>query len=331
MKIHRLSGLNELARHDRAERRSRTVAQTAIALVMCAALGSCAALEKFNDYDMTGGSSKADYEALEGRRAPEPQARGDEPPIPNFQAVLAAPTAPELADTRRVSIAVTDTTPVRDILIELARKAQVDLELDPRISGGVIMTATDRPFIDVIARIAELAELRYTFDRNVLKIQIDDAYLEQYRMDMLNITRTSSSSASSSTDAASASQAIGGGGGGGSNKSESSVSTSTNSDFWTDIGKNIGQIMSGIQTRRTAVAEGLSATFVPQAENPPAAPAAAVPAAGRTAAAGGAAAPGGPAGLIAQAAGLGNRQAQLDANLAMDKATGDLTDFLHQS
>ena len=64
--------------------------------------------------------------------------------------MLAAPSAPELADTRRVSIAVTETVPVRDILIELARKAQVDLELDPRISGGIIMTATDKPFIDVV-------------------------------------------------------------------------------------------------------------------------------------------------------------------------------------
>ena len=49
---------------------------------------------------------------------------------------------------------------MRDILIELARKASVDLELDPRISGGIIMTATDRPFIDVIERICDLADLR---------------------------------------------------------------------------------------------------------------------------------------------------------------------------
>ena len=33
-----------------------------------------------------------------------------------------------------------------ELALELARKAQVDLEMDPRISGGVIMTATDRPF-----------------------------------------------------------------------------------------------------------------------------------------------------------------------------------------
>lgn len=327
MKMHRLTSPQKFAAAFGRGINARAGAQTAMAILLSAALGSCGIMDKYNDFDLSSGSSKQDYENLEGRRAPAPQARGEEPPIPNFQGVLAAPTAPELADTRRVSIAVTETTPVRDILIELARKAQVDLELDPRISGGIIMTATDRPFIDVIARISELAELRYTFDRNVLKIQIDDPFLEQYRMDMLNLRRSATSSASSSTDAASAAQSIGGGGGGGgNNKSESSVSTTTTSDFWADIGKNIDQIMGGIQTRRTARAEGLNATFIPQAEKPAAAPAPAQKPAAAAPGGGGAGAAGGAAGTIAQAAALGNRQQQqqqqLDANLAMDKAGG---------
>ncbi len=311
MKMHRLTRLA-----------ARFAAQTAMTL-LCGLLVSCAAVEKYNDYDAAGGQNKAEYEALAGRRAPAPQARGEEPPIPNFASVLAAPSAPELADVRRVSIAVTETTPVRDILIELARKAQVDLEMDPRIAGGIIMTATDRPFIDVIGRIAELAELRYSFERNVLKVQVDDPYLEQYRMDMLNVTRTSSSSASSSTDASSAGQSIGASGGssGGSNKSETAISTSTNSDLWSDIGKNVAQIMANIQTRRTTTtaAEGLNATFVPQAEKQAASPAAAAPAA---AAAQGSAGTPAAGGLVAQAAGLSNRQSQLDANLAMASPAG---------
>jgi len=183
------------------------------AIALCVALGACSTKDgRFNDFDIGGGATKKDYESLLDRRAPaDKEANANEPPIPGFQSVLAAPSAPELADIRCVSIAVTETTPVRDILIELARKAQVDLELDPRISGGIIMTATDRPFIDVIARIADLAELRYKFERNVLKVEIDDPYLEQYRMDILNITRQSTSSASSSTDAASSSVGTAGG------------------------------------------------------------------------------------------------------------------------
>lgn len=288
---------------------------------ICAMLGSCAGPIAYNDFDTAGGISKKDYESLLGRRGPAPEAGADvssaatpggEPPIPSFQSVIAAPSAPELADTRRVSIAVTETTPVRDILIELTRKANVDLEMDPRISGGVIMTATDRPLIEVVERIAELAELRVRFERNILRVEVDDPYMEQYQLDVLNQTRTSTSTATSSTDAQSASQALGaGGGGGGSNKSDTSVSSNSSSNFWGDIATNIGQILGAIQTRRTYRTETISATFVPEADVGTA-----------VAPAGGGAKPaaGGPAGAVSQALGLARNQqsaqAQIDANVA---------------
>lgn len=292
--------------------RGPALAQTALALVLSAALASCADLKDFSGYDARRDLSKEQYKGLENREPPGPQQRGAEPPIPSFQSVLAAPSAPELADTRRVSISVTETVPVRDILIELARKAQVDLEMDPRISGGIIMTVTDRPFADVIGRIAELAELRYKFERNTLKVEIDDPYLEQYRMDMLNIVRTATSSAGSSTDAASTASAVGsGGGGGGGNKSSSSIDSQTSSDFWKSIGDNISQLLAEIQSRRgPAAAAPVDATFVPEQQKP-AAPTGGAPAAAP-------AAGGGGAGLVGQAAALGaGRQAQLDANVAL--------------
>lgn len=266
--------------------RKATRVRSSVALIaVCAVLSSCANEIPFNEFDTSAGIGKKEYEDLLGRRGASPVngSSGSEPPIPDFQSVIAAPSAPELADTRRVSIAVTETTPVRDILIELARRGSVDLEMDPRITGGIIMTATDRPFAEVIQRIAELAELRYRFERNVLRVELDDPYIEQYRMDVLNMTRDSSSSAASSTDASSVAQAIGagGGGGGGGNNSSSTVSSSTNSDFWNAIGANIDQVLTGVQLRRFIRAEGVEAAFVPEAQAPAApAPAAAAPAAG---------------------------------------------------
>jgi MSHA biogenesis protein MshL len=318
MTMHRLTSPQKFAAAFGRGSNARAVAQTAMALLLCSALGSCGMMEKYNDFDLAGGSSKKDYENLEGRTAPVPQARGDEPPIPGFQSVLAAPSAPELADTRRVSIAVTETTPVRDILIELARKAQVDLEMDPRVSGGVIMTATDRPFIEVVGRIADLAELRYTYERNTLKVELDDPYLEQYKVDVINLKRDATSTAGSSSDAASAGQAVGGGGGAAGNKSSSSVSMTTSWDFWGTIGNNLDQIMAGIQSRRGTPASAITAAFVPEAEKPAPAPATAAPAAGGAGA--GAAAPGGAAGVLGKAAALGARQQQLDATMAQDAA-----------
>ncbi len=262
-----------------------------------------------NEFDPAGGATKKDYESLENRR-PVNETAAAEPPIPQLQSVLAAPAAPELADTRRVSIAVTETTPLRDIFIELARKAQVDLELDQRVTGGIIMTATDRPLIDVVDRIAELAELRYRFENNILHVEIDDPYLEQYHLDVLNLARSTTSNISSSTDATSTAQAIGGGGAAGNNKSDTTVSSSSKADFWGSVTTNVRSILTGIKSRRPLQSAPISATYVPTPDEAAAAQDSSTekpPTAG-----------GKVAGMLAQAQGLQKRQSQLDANLAQD-------------
>lgn len=297
-----------------------------VALVAIAAmLSSCGTMGTINDYEPAGDATKKDYEGLLGRRGAEKapgMSAGSEPPIPGFQSVVAAPSAPELADTRRVSISVTETTPVRDILIELARRSGVDLELDPRIAGGIIMTATDRPFIEVIDRIAQLAELRYKLERNTLRVEIDDPFLEQYRMDVLDVSRTATSDAGSSSDASTVAAALGsgGGGGGGGNKSSTSVTSSSRTNFWTTIGQNIGEILTSIQSRRSIQQAAIDASFTPEAAPAQGAATAAPAAGGAGAGAGGGPARSGAAALPAQAAALTQgRQQQLDSLLQQDQ------------
>lgn len=263
----------------------------------------------------------------------------DGPPIPPFHSVLAAPSAPEVADTRRVSIAVTETVPLRDVLIELARRAEVDLELDPRISGGIIMNATDRPFAEVIERIAALAELRYRLDRNVLRIEIDDPYLEQYRMDVLNQTRTSTGSVTSSTDPSSASQALGSGGArGGNNNSSSSISRQSQNNFWANISASISQILNSIQSRRGDAARDVGASYTPNLTNttsatsqPPTSTAAVSPAGQQGAAGNQAVATAGPPTTPAtQSTGGGLRGAGTSGNFSINAQAGIVTVFANR-
>lgn len=221
-------------------------------------LASCA---QYSDYDPSSGLQKEDYEALLNRRAPEQDTKMEEPPIPDFQPVLAAPSAPELADVRRVSIAVTDATPLRDILIELARKAGVDLEMDPRISGGIIYTATDRPFVEVIERIAELGELRYEFRNNSLKIEVDDPYIDYYRLDYPDLTRSASSTSQTTTDVSDAIQ--GASGGSGTSQSDVSVASSSSSDFWASVGEGIESILNATNTTQGNAEANQEEAFVP--------------------------------------------------------------------
>ena len=132
--------------------------------------------------------------------------------------------------------------------------------MDPRITGGVIYTETDRPFIEVIDRIAELGSLRYEFRNNSLKIEIDEPYIDYYRLDYPDITRSASSTSQTTTDVSNAIQ--GASGGSGTSQSDVSVSSSTDSNFWASVGEGIQQILAATNTRTSNSAEQ-SQAFVP--------------------------------------------------------------------
>ena len=213
----------------------------AVLLSAALALSACSNFNDFTQFDPKGNLDKSDYESLISRKGAAQEAMVGEPPIPDLQPVIAAPGVPELADTRRVSIAVAETTPLRDLFIELARKAGVDLKLDPGIEGGIIYSANDRPFLEVIENIVELAELRYDFEGNVLTIERDTPYFEYYQVNYPNQTRSASTTAASSVNLSDLVSI--GGGGGATNSSEISLQSESQANFWQTIEEDIGAIL----------------------------------------------------------------------------------------
>lgn len=205
-------------------------------LVGCDGLGN----RYFNDnVDPAGKLSRADFEKLRDR-APPP-ALAPAPPIPALQPVLTNPQPPLGGADRLVSLTVTDSVPLKDVLIELARRADVDLQMDPRISGGIVFTAREQPFSVVLERISDLAGLRYSIRDGFLRIELDEPFHTSYRLDVLNLRRNTTSNVSISTNVFAA---VGGGSGGGGNNSTSSVSAESNSDPWEEIQRNLTQIMA---------------------------------------------------------------------------------------
>lgn len=187
------------------------------------------------------------------------------PPIPDIAEILAAPRPPKLGEMQLVSIAVTDDVPLKDVLIELARLADVDIEIDAGIQGGVSFRAKERPFNEVIERIADLAGLRYSMKNGVLRVERDTPYVEIYHMDFLNIDRTTSSSVSISTNVLSSGGVTGGGGGGLNTGSSASISSKTEGDFWKQFEAGLKQILAFKPTSRlsTTTSGGAPAGAVP--------------------------------------------------------------------
>jgi len=141
-----------------------------------------------------------------------------EAPIPNISKLISAPKAPSIGSNKTISFSVTDQVPLKDVLIELGRVAQIDIDLDPSITGGIILNAKNRPFKEVVDRIASLGNLRYSYQNGVLHFERDTPYMKNYFVDYLidgqlwsdvetnvNAILSSSSSSAASEDSGAAS------------------------------------------------------------------------------------------------------------------------------
>lgn len=183
------------------------------------------------------------------------------PPLPGLAQVLATPAAPKVANTKLVTLSVTDDVPIRDVLFELGRLANVDIEVGAGLdSSGINLRATDRPFNEVIEKIAHLANLRYSVEGNSIRVERDLPYIKNYSLDFLNVVRSSNStynlstnilaSGSASSGSGSSSSGSSGSSGSGSNRgfgttgSTSNITSEGESDLFSSLEASIQEILN---------------------------------------------------------------------------------------
>jgi len=166
--------------------------------------------------------------------------------IPTLQPYIASGST-DMKSMPLVSLSVNQSVPLRDILFELAKQADYDLELDPNIRGSIIFTARNRPFDQVIERIAGIAGLRYSFENDVLRVEEDNPYSKLYKIDYLSYVRSSASGISNDISVVS--------GDGTDTGSSFTASSETEINFWGELENNLEQILGGqttgaLKTRR---------------------------------------------------------------------------------
>ncbi|MBM5782769.1 MAG: hypothetical protein FJ368_05040 [Pelagibacterales bacterium] len=106
--------------------------------------------------------------------------------IPKISKLITTPPAPKIGGDKTISFSVTDQVPLKDVLIELGRVAKIDIDIDPRVSGGIILNAKNRPLKEVIDRIASLGKLRYSYKNSILYFEPDLPYTKNYFVDFLS-------------------------------------------------------------------------------------------------------------------------------------------------
>lgn len=142
----------------------------------------------------------------------------------DFSPVILDPDEPELKNTRRISLTITESNSIKEVLMEIARLAELELALDPNINRGIILSVNNRPVNEVLDTICELAGLRYSVDSGVLKVMRDDPYSVNYNVDFLNINRSGKGSSSAKSNATS---------------SDTSLNNSYDGDLWKSITANL--------------------------------------------------------------------------------------------
>lgn len=201
-------------------------------------LGGCDATENHLKTDRSAHMDLQDYRDGLASRLPlqeqQQDASGTDGGIPAFQPYVAQPSE-NLKPMPLVSISVNQTVPLRDALFELARQVDYDVELDPRITGSIIFTARERPFDEVVSRIADLSGLRYSFKDDVLRVEMDTPYSRTYKIDYLNYVRKNTSSVRNDIAVVT--------GDGANTGSGFEAAATSEADFWAELTANLQQIL----------------------------------------------------------------------------------------
>jgi hypothetical protein len=145
---------------------------------------------RLDPYDVQNGLSRDEIKyglikSPEKKSKKQDSQKKDEAPIPKVSKLIVTPPPPVIGGSKTLSFSVTEQVPLKDVLIELGRVAQIDVDLDPSISGGVIINAKNRPFKEVIDRIATLGGLRYKYQNGVLRFERDTPHMKNYFVDYL--------------------------------------------------------------------------------------------------------------------------------------------------
>ncbi len=178
-------------------------------------------------------------------RAEEPAPSGTVPPPVRISTVLPKPKPTARPETYSV---VVNGVKVQELLFALARDAKLNIDVHPGITGTVTLNAIEQTLPQLLSRISKQVDMRWELDGPNLIVMPDSPYLHTYRIDYVNMERTSTGTVGVSSQIGSGGGAAGGGGGaaggtGGGNSSSTTVRNTSDNKFWATLEKNIKDIL----------------------------------------------------------------------------------------
>ena len=139
-----------------------------------------------------------------------------------------------------ISITSSENVPIKEILFAIAKQANINVLIDPKIIGNSSINAHQIPVVNIIMEICSINNLRYEIKNNILKISIDAPYLKNYNLQFLSLTRINKNKLSITTDVFSTMDQSASNDENGSN---TLLTTETKIDFWNEVEQNLKNII----------------------------------------------------------------------------------------
>jgi len=146
---------------------------------------------------------------------------------------------------------------IHEVLMAISKQTSFNIVVDPKVEGVVTVDLKNVTLTEALDTLTDLLELTYRIKRNIVRVFEPVPETRIFSLQYVNLVRTGSSSASAQ---------IGAGGGGfgtrgvrggittggdttgsrvdGGDSGQTTVNTSTDTDLWSDIESNIGDILS---------------------------------------------------------------------------------------
>ena len=144
-----------------------------------------------------------------GEKAPNTPAHSNIPAPVRRTPFVPKPVAAPPVETYTV---VVNDVPVKELLFALARDAAINVDIYPDVSGLATLNAVDQSLEQILDRIARQLNLRYEVNGDNVSIQADTPFVRIYRVDYVNLSRSSTTTSNVSTEIASTSTDAEGGG-----------------------------------------------------------------------------------------------------------------------
>lgn len=125
----------------------------------------------------------------------QPDATGDIPQANKRTIPLSAPQPTAKIETYSV---VVSNVPAQEILFALARDAKINLDISSGIQGNVSLNAINQTLPHILDRISRQVDMRYELENGTLSVMPDTPYLKTYKIDFINMSRTTKSTNSTS-------------------------------------------------------------------------------------------------------------------------------------